>query len=384
MAVGMFLLLTLVLALVMLYTERGEWDAEAGAYRGSDGSGALTPFTDGWAAIYFTIITLSTVGYGDMFPISGWGKTFGVFLILCGTLIIPFPVSIYTESFSKAYNAYCQRQALQTELRAGEDVCTRLSDTLAAQLAEPPLPRFTPGKHLGDHGRGVVPQGMQLRRWAEVVQAAVRREAGVGEGAASAPATKSELDGSGAPMTLRGGDTVVELRRRRAAARTAAATDDMASKTGRVGAVGLTARAIHDPFSEIWGLTAAIAAGRSSSEDAWTALAPPISSPTGTDAPGTARAASTLGDALSPSFDRDAALRRDRSQAPAAPLARVPLSAGLLRDLGAPSLAEAAASRARAEAAAAAGAGGLDETVLCADSFSYADLLQVCAAALDA
>ena len=64
MAVFVFLLVTLVLALLMLYTERGDWDAASGAYLSADGSGGLTPFTDGWAAIYFTIITLTTVGYG--------------------------------------------------------------------------------------------------------------------------------------------------------------------------------------------------------------------------------------------------------------------------------------------------------------------------------
>jgi hypothetical protein len=379
----MFLLLTLVLGLVVLYVERGDWDPIAGAYLSSDGSGALTLFSDGWAAIYFTIVTLTTVGYGDLFPLSGWGKAVGAVLILVGTLIVPFPVSIYTESFSKAYNEYCRRVALKTELRAGEDVCARLSDTLASQLAAPPLPRFVPGRRLGDRGKGVVPQAIQLRRWAEVVHAQHHHNDDA-----------EHVQGHNAAASVGGGDvlTLVELRNQRAAARAATAAIAAAALAGteftpRGDASGrpqpATATAVSS-FGNIWGLTSALSLRVDT--DAWTALSPTTQSPASPTPP------SYIGDVKTPppvgSPDAYAAMRIDRSPVLNKPLARKTIDMRLLREaaavstlptaqavtaVGFTSLAEAAASRARTEAAALIGS---EPAVLCADSFSYSDLLQ--------
>jgi voltage-gated potassium channel len=41
-------------------------------------------FSDYFNSVYFTIVTMSTVGFGDISPGSGAGKTIVMLLIICG------------------------------------------------------------------------------------------------------------------------------------------------------------------------------------------------------------------------------------------------------------------------------------------------------------
>lgn len=48
-------------------------------------------------AFYMTIITITTVGYGEVFPLHQMGRVFAIFLIVGGTGYILFSVSIITQ-----------------------------------------------------------------------------------------------------------------------------------------------------------------------------------------------------------------------------------------------------------------------------------------------
>jgi voltage-gated potassium channel len=58
------------------------------AENGLDGSQIKT-FTD---AVYFSIVTLTTVGYGDITPISGYGRFITVLIIVSGIVFIPWQI----------------------------------------------------------------------------------------------------------------------------------------------------------------------------------------------------------------------------------------------------------------------------------------------------
>ena len=48
-------------------------------------------------AFYMTVITISTVGYGEVLPLSAGGRIFTIFLILSGVGSLAFAAGAFTE-----------------------------------------------------------------------------------------------------------------------------------------------------------------------------------------------------------------------------------------------------------------------------------------------
>lgn len=53
-------------------------------------------------AVWWAVVTLGTVGYGDVVPHSAWGRVLGGVVIVCGVTFISFLVAIVTSLFSDA------------------------------------------------------------------------------------------------------------------------------------------------------------------------------------------------------------------------------------------------------------------------------------------
>ena len=49
--------------------------------------------------IYWAVVTLTTVGYGDMYPITVGGKIFTVLILLAGIALLALPAGIITSGF---------------------------------------------------------------------------------------------------------------------------------------------------------------------------------------------------------------------------------------------------------------------------------------------
>lgn len=60
-----------------------------------------TGFTDIPTSIYWAIVTMTTVGYGDITPVTAFGKFFSAFVMLLGYTIIAVPTGIVSASFIK-------------------------------------------------------------------------------------------------------------------------------------------------------------------------------------------------------------------------------------------------------------------------------------------
>ncbi|XP_056320007.1 potassium voltage-gated channel subfamily D member 1 [Danio aesculapii] len=89
-----FLLFSLTMAIiifatVMFYAEKGT--------KG-------TNFTSIPASFWYTIVTMTTLGYGDMVPNTIAGKIFGSICSLSGVLVIALPVPVIVSNFSRIYH----------------------------------------------------------------------------------------------------------------------------------------------------------------------------------------------------------------------------------------------------------------------------------------
>ncbi len=69
-------------------------------------------------AFYMTVITISTVGFGEIQPLSETGRIFTMFLILSGVGSLAFAAHAFTESMiEKASNPKLRRRAMERKMR---------------------------------------------------------------------------------------------------------------------------------------------------------------------------------------------------------------------------------------------------------------------------
>ncbi|XP_027534915.1 potassium voltage-gated channel subfamily D member 2 [Neopelma chrysocephalum] len=89
-----FLLFSLTMAIIIFATVM---------YYAEKGSSA-SKFTSIPAAFWYTIVTMTTLGYGDMVPKTIAGKIFGSICSLSGVLVIALPVPVIVSNFSRIYH----------------------------------------------------------------------------------------------------------------------------------------------------------------------------------------------------------------------------------------------------------------------------------------
>jgi potassium voltage-gated channel Shaker-related subfamily A protein len=105
------LLCVVLLAMVlfssaMYFAERGEWREAEGAWlRWNEAAGAAekSPFPSIPAAFWWCIVTMTTVGYGDVVPVTVPGRLIAACTALSGILVIAIPVSIISTNFNSEF-----------------------------------------------------------------------------------------------------------------------------------------------------------------------------------------------------------------------------------------------------------------------------------------
>lgn len=99
-------------------------------------------------AVYFAVVTMTTVGFGDITPVTEAGRGLTIAMILTGIALIPTQVGNFIQQFTKVQNSV--RIACETCGLLGHETdaqfCRRCGTELPAQLTdEPPdkLPETT-------------------------------------------------------------------------------------------------------------------------------------------------------------------------------------------------------------------------------------------------
>ncbi|CAG8557765.1 7655_t:CDS:2 [Ambispora gerdemannii] len=103
---------------LLYYLERGDFNDDDNTwYRiGLSGQLEVSPYQSIIHSFWWSIVTITTTGYGDAVPLTGWGKVVSGMTMLCGILVIAVPTSIIGSNFVTEW-ALHRRVQFQMRLR---------------------------------------------------------------------------------------------------------------------------------------------------------------------------------------------------------------------------------------------------------------------------
>jgi hypothetical protein len=107
------MLLVVVFGAIMFSVERGELtvnsdypDGEYLRWNIARTEKEPTPFISLATSMWYTLVSITTVGYGDMVPTSVLGRAVGACLLLLSFLIVALPITVIGEAFANAVDEY--------------------------------------------------------------------------------------------------------------------------------------------------------------------------------------------------------------------------------------------------------------------------------------
>jgi hypothetical protein len=152
-----FIIATVLFASLIYFVEGGTWHGP-GAICNSDGEtceqlykgGAYLRYTaDGYAqepspfssipaSFWWVIVTATTVGYGDLYPTSLWGKIIGTACMVVGLLVLALPITVIGSNFAAEYERAREEAEAQEILVAELRELNSSSPTQKGGAAEDP------------------------------------------------------------------------------------------------------------------------------------------------------------------------------------------------------------------------------------------------------
>eukprot|EP01062_Namystynia_karyoxenos_P003765 TRINITY_DN11336_c0_g1_i1.p1 TRINITY_DN11336_c0_g1~~TRINITY_DN11336_c0_g1_i1.p1 ORF type:complete len:796 (+),score=239.84 TRINITY_DN11336_c0_g1_i1:114-2390(+) len=83
------------------------------------------------ASMWWAVVTLTTVGYGDMYPVTPVGQVVAALTMVAGLLVLAYPVTILCNSFDEVYREFMEKRA-QRLLRLQREARQRRSTAASA------------------------------------------------------------------------------------------------------------------------------------------------------------------------------------------------------------------------------------------------------------
>ncbi|MGL5430594.1 MAG: potassium channel family protein [Vibrio sp.] len=95
--------------------------------------GTPSPINSYTDALWWAMTTITTVGYGDMYPVTGFGRGVAVFLMLTGITLFGLLTASVASFFFEDDTAQKDHQSLNTLLESNQHLEAQLAQLVAAQ-----------------------------------------------------------------------------------------------------------------------------------------------------------------------------------------------------------------------------------------------------------
>jgi len=111
-----FLLMMMSFALLTFSTliwmvERGNWDEKQKCYARDIPEHDCSPYDSIPGSSWWVLTTMTTVGYGDVFPKTNIGRLVGALCMVCGILAVAMPTTVLSIQFAEAYEDIVKEEA---------------------------------------------------------------------------------------------------------------------------------------------------------------------------------------------------------------------------------------------------------------------------------
>eukprot|EP00658_Telonema_sp_P-2_P032601 TRINITY_DN2409_c0_g2_i1.p1 TRINITY_DN2409_c0_g2~~TRINITY_DN2409_c0_g2_i1.p1 ORF type:complete len:552 (-),score=158.07 TRINITY_DN2409_c0_g2_i1:358-2013(-) len=109
--------------------ERGDWDSAAREYR-RPGEDYASPYTSMPESMWWCLVTVMTVGYGDIVPTTDLGKLAASIAIICSVMVLALPISVIGLNFSILWS----QERNQTEIKKNPELIDRTQSVLDQEM----------------------------------------------------------------------------------------------------------------------------------------------------------------------------------------------------------------------------------------------------------
>jgi len=133
-SLGLMVFMLAIVAVVFssfeFFCEKGSWNEELGYY--IDDHGNRSRFDSIPATMWWCVVTVMTVGYGDLYPITVGGKIVAAGAMVCAIVIMALPISVVGSNFSRAWS----ERATSDKKKTASQELTQAYQALHSSLAD--------------------------------------------------------------------------------------------------------------------------------------------------------------------------------------------------------------------------------------------------------
>lgn len=92
-----------------------------------------TTFPSSFEGIWWSVITMTTVGYGDHYPKSVLGKCVGACCAVCGVIIIAMPIAIIATNFNTFYTRMQDIRNFENRVKINHEKLSKRNNSIKPQ-----------------------------------------------------------------------------------------------------------------------------------------------------------------------------------------------------------------------------------------------------------